>query len=193
MIRCNLSVLLAERSLKITKVSKDTGISRTTLTSLSNNQAQGIQFETMDTLCNYLNVKPSDLFRHIQGSIIIQDVDYDPEKGRFVFLFYITSRTVQGICKMNSSLFIKHFNADNHLSRIRITLGFVNDSDGISAYTFDEFAEFFVMPVSFMNDFKENLTGIIAKKLAAYFTLSGEFDIVFDWPDECSNYSNDSF
>lgn len=58
MIRCNLSILLAQRGLKISKVSADTGISRTTLTALSANRAQGIQFDTLNTLCRYLSVSP---------------------------------------------------------------------------------------------------------------------------------------
>ena len=63
MIVCNLAVLLAERGLKITKVSKDTGLSRTTLTALYYNRGQGIQLDTMDTLCNYLKITPNELFK----------------------------------------------------------------------------------------------------------------------------------
>ena len=66
MIRCNLAVLLAERNLRISKVSKDTGISRTTLTSLNNNYSQGIQFDTMNTLCLYLGVVPEKLISYIR-------------------------------------------------------------------------------------------------------------------------------
>ncbi|MFT9116533.1 MAG: helix-turn-helix transcriptional regulator [Sporolactobacillus sp.] len=62
MITCNLSVLLAERNLKISTLSKYTGISRTTLTALSSNRSKGIQFDTFDTLCTYLKVRPDDLF-----------------------------------------------------------------------------------------------------------------------------------
>lgn len=62
MLKCNLAVLLAERKLKIAKVSTDTGISRTTLTALSSNQSQGIQFDTLNTLCSYLRVTPSEFF-----------------------------------------------------------------------------------------------------------------------------------
>lgn len=51
MIKCNLAVLLAERGLKLTTVSNDTGISRTTLTALANNKNSGIQFDTLNTLC----------------------------------------------------------------------------------------------------------------------------------------------
>lgn len=61
MIRCNLAVLLAERNIKISRVSQETGISRTTLTSLSSNYSQGIQFDTMNTLCTYLDTTPDNL------------------------------------------------------------------------------------------------------------------------------------
>lgn len=65
MIKCNLAVLLAERGLKITKVSNDTGISRTTLTSLMNNYSSGIQFDTLNTLCNYLQTTPELFFPYV--------------------------------------------------------------------------------------------------------------------------------
>ena len=61
MIRCNLSIILAENNIKITKVAHDTGISRTTLTALSQNNCKGIQFDTLDKLCRYLNVTPTQL------------------------------------------------------------------------------------------------------------------------------------
>ena len=58
----NLSVLLAERRLTLSKVSEDTRISRTTLTALTAGHAKGVQFDTLNTLCQYLNVAPGDLF-----------------------------------------------------------------------------------------------------------------------------------
>lgn len=74
MMRCNLSILLAERNLKITKVSNDTGISRTTLTSLYYNYAKGIQFDTFNTLCNYLKTTPNALISYIPVEITIDTV-----------------------------------------------------------------------------------------------------------------------
>lgn len=62
MLKSNLSVLLAERNLKITKVSNDTGISRTTLTALCYGAAKGVQFDTLNTLCIYLRTQPDKLF-----------------------------------------------------------------------------------------------------------------------------------
>lgn len=62
MIKSNLAVLMAERGLKIADVYNDTGISKTTLMALSENKGKGIQFETIDKLCNYLNISPQDFF-----------------------------------------------------------------------------------------------------------------------------------
>lgn len=60
----NLAVLLAERHLTISKVSEDTHLSRTTLTALTGGSAKGIQFETLNTLCQYLKVTPGELFTY---------------------------------------------------------------------------------------------------------------------------------
>lgn len=74
MIHCNLSVLLAEQNLKISSVSKATGISRTTLTALSSNASQGIQFETLNTLCMHLNVRPEQLISYFPANISVSNV-----------------------------------------------------------------------------------------------------------------------
>ena len=61
-MRSVLHIQMAKRRVSITQVSKDTGISRTTLTALYHDKAVGIQFKTLNVLCNYLNCKPNDLF-----------------------------------------------------------------------------------------------------------------------------------
>ena len=61
MIHCNLNVLMAQRNLKITDVHNATGLSRTTLTSLAYGHAKGIQFDTLSTLCDCLQVSPYEL------------------------------------------------------------------------------------------------------------------------------------
>lgn len=71
MITSNLKVLLAKRKLKISKVAKDTGISRSTLTFLTESHAKGIQFDTLNKLCDYLVCKPNDLFIHTPINIDI--------------------------------------------------------------------------------------------------------------------------
>lgn len=62
MIKTNLAVLMAERGLKIADVYEATGISKTTLMAISENTGKGIQYETMDKLCNYFGITPKDFF-----------------------------------------------------------------------------------------------------------------------------------
>lgn len=75
MIISNLDALLKERKLKISIVAADTGISRTTLTALCNNTGKGIQFDTANALCIYLNVSMSDLFTSIPFDITVTGHD----------------------------------------------------------------------------------------------------------------------
>ena len=91
MIKSNLATLLAERNLKITKASEDTGISRTTLTSLASGNAQGIQFDTIDNLCIYLSVAPGDLFLYVPFDIVLLTSDF--EYGEGVVEFLVTTKS----------------------------------------------------------------------------------------------------
>ena len=64
MIRNKFSVILGEKLLRISKVAQDTGISRTTLTNLYFRRAQGVTYEVLDKLCNYLECDVNDLFEY---------------------------------------------------------------------------------------------------------------------------------
>lgn len=92
MLKSNLAVLLAERGLKITRVANDTGISRTTLTGLTQNSSKMVQFETVDTLCQYLRIEPKDFFEYVPFSLSFSmDIDFsspssdeqESKKGHF--------------------------------------------------------------------------------------------------------------
>ena len=74
MIRNRLSILLAERELTATEVSKETGISRTTLSSLVNNSGEGIQFKTLETICRFLDIEPSLFFDYSNALIHYENV-----------------------------------------------------------------------------------------------------------------------
>ena len=67
MIRNRLSTLMGERRMKITTLSKMTGISRTTLTELYYDRAEGMQFETLDRLCKALGCAVGDLIEYRKG------------------------------------------------------------------------------------------------------------------------------
>ncbi|EOS7691511.1 helix-turn-helix transcriptional regulator, partial [Enterococcus hirae] len=62
MLRNKLAVLIAERELTAAKVSEETGIARSTLSSLVNNTGDGVQYKTLDKLCNYFGITPSEFF-----------------------------------------------------------------------------------------------------------------------------------
>lgn len=61
MIKNNLSILMAERSLKIGDVHEGTGISRNTLSSFVNNKATAIRYDTLDKLCEFFGVTPNEI------------------------------------------------------------------------------------------------------------------------------------
>lgn len=101
MIKNNFNTLMAERQLKITRVSNDTGISRTTLTALSQEMSKGVQLDTLNTLCNYFSITPCEFFSYIpydiqynfdiideQGEVIEQrdELEYTMQKKALLFI-----------------------------------------------------------------------------------------------------------
>lgn len=80
MIRNRLASILADRNIKITKVAKDTGISRNTITATAQNDGKMIQLETINSLCRYLAINPGDFFEYIPFDIIpvvyVESSDY---------------------------------------------------------------------------------------------------------------------
>ncbi|NQZ17441.1 MAG: helix-turn-helix transcriptional regulator [Idiomarina sp.] len=63
MIKCNFAELLGARKLKIADVVRDTGINRSTLTRLYHETTSRIDFDTLETLCLYLECEIGDLLK----------------------------------------------------------------------------------------------------------------------------------
>lgn len=61
MIICNLPVLLAERRLRVADVIRGTGINKTTLHKLYNGESTRIDFETINKICDFLDIQVGDL------------------------------------------------------------------------------------------------------------------------------------
>ena len=61
MINSNLAVLLAERKMKVADLVRSTGINKSTLHKLYNDESVRIDFETIDKICIALNVEVGDL------------------------------------------------------------------------------------------------------------------------------------
>lgn len=90
MIRNNLAILLAERNMKISDLAKMTGISRSTLTTLSNNDSSGVQFETLNKIALSLEIVPSDFFDYFPADISIEKDYFDAEEdGDFIFGYFL--------------------------------------------------------------------------------------------------------
>ena len=118
MIRSNLSVILAENDLKITKVAHDTGISRTTLTALSQNDCKGVQFDTLNTLCTYLHIPVSRLIDFIP--IDISNINFYHDETYIKNYVAATIDTIPGtlyfdLSKENHLIHSCQFNVEIHI------------------------------------------------------------------------------
>ncbi|MBD3726236.1 MAG: helix-turn-helix transcriptional regulator [Moraxella osloensis] len=65
MIMNRLPLVLAQRRLKVADAVRETGISKTTLHKIYNDQSTRIDFETIDKLCEYLDVQVNELFEYV--------------------------------------------------------------------------------------------------------------------------------
>ena len=65
MIKSNLPVLLAERRLKVADLIRMTDISKSTMHKIYNDQTTRIDFETIDKICEALDVQVGDLFQYL--------------------------------------------------------------------------------------------------------------------------------
>ena len=83
MIYSKLSNLMRKKGLTITKLANDTGISRTTLTSLFHNSGNGIQFDTLNVLCNYFHISISELLVFVPYTVEIKLEDI--EESSFIY------------------------------------------------------------------------------------------------------------
>ena len=66
MIVNHLPTLLAERKLKVADAVRATGVSKTTLHKIYNDQSSRIDFDTIDKLCEYLEVEVGDIFEYVK-------------------------------------------------------------------------------------------------------------------------------
>lgn len=79
MIRNNLAMILSQKEIKISRMALDTGLSRTTLTALSQNESKRIDNDTLNTILMYLQIKPNDFFNFVSYDceIKIEAIDFE--------------------------------------------------------------------------------------------------------------------
>lgn len=61
MITCHLSTLMGKNKMKIADVARETGLNRSTITALYNEDATRIDMETIEKLCVLFNCEVGDL------------------------------------------------------------------------------------------------------------------------------------
>lgn len=79
MLRNNLAKLMIDRGISATQLFMDTGIARSTISKISNNNTDKISSQTIDKLCNYLEVSPAEFFDFWPYDVKIQCgfINYD--------------------------------------------------------------------------------------------------------------------
>lgn len=67
MIRCHLSRLMGEHKMKISDVARETGLNRSTITALYQENAARIEIDAVEKLCSLFDCNVSDLFEYIKS------------------------------------------------------------------------------------------------------------------------------
>ncbi len=66
MIIVNLDVVMAQRKIGLTELSKEVDISMANLSILKNNKAKAIRFSTLESICKALNCQPGDILAYVK-------------------------------------------------------------------------------------------------------------------------------
>ena len=162
MIKTNLAVLMAERGLKIADVYEATGISKTTLMAISENTGKGIQYETIDKLCNFFNVTPKDFFIYSPYMVSFSELKYDGE-----LWIYINCLLKSGEHEQIENLQLS-FNSPDNLKEIFDELY----DKSLESYDFvlgidTNLGDFYSsLPIQFKRDFRTTLIKNVLKAIS---------------------------
>ena len=63
MIKNRLTIILGERRMRVSELSKLTGISQNALNKIYHNKTKGIDFDTLNKLCNALEKNSQEIFK----------------------------------------------------------------------------------------------------------------------------------
>lgn len=66
MIRCHLSKLMGIKKMKVADVSRETGLNRSTVTSLYKETASRVDIDAIDKLCELFDCEVCDLFERVK-------------------------------------------------------------------------------------------------------------------------------
>lgn len=66
MIKNRLSTILGEKRIRVSELSRLTGISQNALNKIYNNKTKGIDFDTLNKLCAVLQKNTNEIFEFVQ-------------------------------------------------------------------------------------------------------------------------------
>ncbi|HEM3684552.1 TPA: helix-turn-helix transcriptional regulator [Streptococcus suis] len=173
MIKTNFAVLMAERGLKIADVYEDTGISKTTLMALAENTGKGVQFDTVDKLCNYLGIELKDFFvysPYIWKVYYKDDYEYK-EEGDSIIAINLKSIHSERIYIAKLYFFSpKHIDSpiDDESVKLWVRLSLDEESGNFGQKEFYNFVS--SLPVSFQTHFYNDVIETIKKHYLIFET-----------------------
>lgn len=62
----NLDVVMAQKKIGLTELSKEVDITLANLSILKNNKAKAIRFSTLNAICKALNCQPGDILQYVE-------------------------------------------------------------------------------------------------------------------------------
>lgn len=81
MINIKLKEVAKSKGYTLTNIAKSTGISMNTLSVLGRNESRGIQFDTLEKICKFLECSPNDLLEIAEEEYIINFPAYQKTKN----------------------------------------------------------------------------------------------------------------
>lgn len=193
MIKSNLAIIMAEKKIKISELSRKTGISRVTLTSLYYNNSGGIQFDTLNNLCNFFNVKPSDLLLYFPFDYKIKNLfPYINCASNFEIEYTVNNKNF--LCPLEIELFIeKKIEPEDDaggeiVTDICIDINLserweIQDGEIESSESADHFENFFKsLPKNIIDDMEEYITDSCFDKITtSRYHIEDFVNVDFKW------------
>lgn len=181
MIRCNLAVILAEKNMRLTQISQATGLSRTTLSSLAYNYSKGIQFDTLNTICTFLNITPNDLIDYVPVDIAVGVLDIQDDSVVDICL-KITERGKEHECSLAGSLDLSF--SDRVITDVQLYISLWQGDDDDSDLENENkilIRSFKKLNASFRNDIESE---ILDSLLDHYDDVGSDISYRIDWDDD---------
>lgn len=80
MIRFKLGEILASKRITATEIHEKTGIAKSTISAIVNNNSEMVRLSTVDEICKFLEITPSDFFEYLPLSLGIKFERIEHEK-----------------------------------------------------------------------------------------------------------------